>query len=397
LRNGQRTAVRNRDEGGRRADRDESSGGTAVKLEARRSSASDDLDVAPQHTVRSARAERFHGGLLGGESSCEMDRRLAATPAIGDLGVGKNPVFEPLTVPGEGVADAIDFDGVEAEAADFRHDEWMADPQPSGGFTWVQHSAAPALICRPLGRVASHLYTTRAWMLGSRSADPVLAWRQVAQAAGVASNRLVHLRQVHGSTVATVRRGEALSPSLPEADIIATDDPELAIAIQMADCTPILIADRVRGVVAAAHAGWRGLAGRVPDAAIAALERHWGSRPDDLVAAIGPSIGACCYEVGADVRIAFENAGFEANQIAGWFGPERRPRHWHFDGWKSAADQLMTAGLTEEQIHVARLCTGCHPVHFSSYRREGASTGRMVAVIRPAPLCFPLVPRDRLD
>ncbi len=259
----------------------------------------------------------------------------------------------------------------------------VPDPQPSGGFEWVQAASAPALVCRPLATMAPHLYTTRTWKLGSRSAEPDLAWAEVAQAAGVTAARLVRLRQVHGAAAIVVTTVESIDPiDLPQADIVGTDLPDVAVAVQAADCAPILLADPSAGVVAAAHAGWRGLAARAPAAAVAMFVDRWKSRPGDLVAAIGPSIGACCYEVGADVREAFEAAGFEPTSVARWFGAEHRPRYWHFDGWASAREQLMGAGMSAERIHVARLCTGCHPAHFSSYRREGGAAGRMAAVIR---------------
>ena len=81
-----------------------------------------------------------------------------------------------------------------------------------------------------------------------------------------------------------------------------SDSPDIAIAVRAADCVPLLMADRARGVVAAVHAGWRGTAARVAVAAVEALGREFGTRPADLVAAIGPSIGACCYEVGQRSR-----------------------------------------------------------------------------------------------
>src|SRR5439155_13877303 len=109
---------------------------------------------------------------------------------------------------------------------------------------------------------------------------------------------------------------------------------------------------------------------------VATLAREFGCRPDGLIAAAGPSIGACCYEVGADVRQRFEAAGFTGRELARWFFREAQPTarnrsmdglhaprddHWYFDGWAATRDQLANAGLPPGQIHTAELCTASHP------------------------------------
>jgi purine-nucleoside/S-methyl-5'-thioadenosine phosphorylase / adenosine deaminase len=178
------------------------------------------------------------------------------------------------------------------------------------------------------------------------------------------------------------RRAARASPRADvAADIVVSDDPSVAVAIQTADCVPILLADRRTGAVAAAHAGWRGLAARAPAAAVAALSAL-GSRASDLVAAVGPAISGPRYEVGADVRAAFEAAGFGRDDLERWFAPGRRAAHWQFDGWASTSDQLAAAGVGPGRIFVAALCTAAHPRVFCSYRRDGAPAGRMAAVVR---------------
>jgi len=255
-------------------------------------------------------------------------------------------------------------------------------PQPSGGFVWVQAAGGPALACRALQPHARHLYTTRAWALGSRGPDDEAAWEAVAAAADVAPSRLLRLRQVHGATVVVHRAGDPLPAQRAAADILVTDDPSVALAIQTADCVALLLADTRTGAIAAAHAGWRGLAARVPSIAVDALTRAFGSRRDDLVAAIGPSISAEHYEVGRDVRERFAAAGFAASEIERWFLPAARPDHWFFDGWQSTRAQLESAGIRSEQIHLASLCTAAYPDLFCSYRRDGKNAGRIAAVIR---------------
>jgi YfiH family protein len=281
-------------------------------------------------------------------------------------------------------------------------------PKPTGGFEWVQAPAGPGLICRPLARIAPHIFTTRGWALGSRSeAEAGAAWREVAEAISVEPAALVRVHQVHGAA-AVVPRGDGVraapganDATLPDADIIVSDNPSLALAIQTADCVPLLMADSRTGVVLAAHAGWRGTAARVAARALGAAAQALGSRPGDFVAAIGPSIGACCYEVGEDVRARFEQAGFSSGELARWFvtGPRPSPRnpsmaglppaprtgHWFFDAWTATRDQLEAAGLPIDRIYAAELCTASHPGAFCSYRRDGAPAGRMAGVIRCPP------------
>lgn len=262
-------------------------------------------------------------------------------------------------------------------------------PQPGDSFAWVETQAGPALVCQALAPYAAHLFTTRQWTLGSPTPDPGrlrAAWRELAEAMGSDEAHLARMHQVHGARV--VARTPEQPPSaggFPEADVIVSTDPSLAIAVQTADCTPILLADRSSGAVAAAHAGWRGLAARVPSVAVDALVQHAGSNRADIVAAVGPAISAARYEVGEEVRARFADAGFDPGQLERWFPSTTRPGHYLFDGWRSARDQLEAAGVPAPQIHVAAMCTATHGDLFCSYRRDGTLAGRMGAAIRARP------------
>ena len=237
---------------------------------------------------------------------------------------------------------------------------------------------APALVCEPLLPHAEHLFTTRGWTLGhGATASGRNGWDEVAEAMGVASDRLERLRQVHGNNV--IVAGQE-SGSLPDADILVSNRTDLAVVVQAADCVPLLIADTRTGAVSAAHAGWRGLAAGVPGKTVDALSREFGSRPGDLLAAIGPAIGQCCYEVGDDVREAMVR-GFGETEASSWF-TAGRPGKWMFDTWASAGAQLRTAGVPADQIFGAELCTASHPDAFCSYRRDGPPAGRIAAAIR---------------
>jgi YfiH family protein len=197
-----------------------------------------------------------------------------------------------------------------------------AQPAPADGFEWRQTPAGLALVCRALEAIAPHVFTTRRWALGTApDSERAKAWEEVARALGVDGAHLVRLRQVHGASVVVHRAGEPprVAAPMPQADIVVSDDPAVVVAVQAADCVPLLVADRRTGAIAAVHAGWRGMAARVPEVAVQALANEFDSRPADLLAVAGPSIGACCYEVGADVRDAFRRGGFEDALLRRWF------------------------------------------------------------------------------
>jgi copper oxidase (laccase) domain-containing protein len=137
------------------------------------------------------------------------------------------------------------------------------------------------------------------------------------------------------------------------------------------------------------------MAARVPRAAIAAMKDAFAARSEDLVAALGPSIGACCYEVGPEVHDAFAAAGFSAWDRERWFFREPQPSavnrsmplspqradRWFFDGWASVVSQLEAEGIPSSRIFAAGLCTASHPDLLPSYRREGRAAGRIAGAI----------------
>lgn len=235
-----------------------------------------------------------------------------------------------------------------------------------------------ALRCRPLLEIANHLFTTRDLLLREDASE----WSAVAGALDVGPDQVRLIRQVHRADVAVVRRGSLAPWTLPEADVIVSDDPHSAIGVRVADCAPILLADRRLGVAAAAHAGWRSTVQRAAPAAVEALAREFGSAPGDLVAAIGPCLGACCGEVGEEVVQAFLDAGHSRAEVARWFttGPTPKP---YLDLARANADQLGAAGVPPASIHVAGLCTKTHADVLHSYRAAGTAAGRMVGLIKP--------------
>lgn len=250
------------------------------------------------------------------------------------------------------------------------------------GFTWTSESWGRGLRADALSPVALHVFTTRDLPLGANEGP----WTEIARALG--TTHLVRLRQVHGADVVVLRRGEPhrARRERERADILVSNDPFVTIAVQAADCVPLLLADPVTGAVAAAHAGWRGLAARVPEHAVLALADAFGARASDLIVAIGPSIGPCCYEVGPELDEAFATAGFEDHARRRWFAARevKRKGRLSLDLWVAVVDQLVAAGVPVAQISIARLCTAHQPRLFPSYRRDRETAGRLAGAIRSA-------------
>jgi YfiH family protein len=156
----------------------------------------------------------------------------------------------------------------------------------------------------------------------------------------------------------------------------------MMLGVQTADCVPVLIADTRARAVGAFHAGWRGTVARIVEQGVATMGREFGSKPEDLIAAVGPSIGPCCFEVGEEVRVEFERAfGYAREMISDGVGGKAR-----VNLWEANRRQLMAAGVGAEAIAVVGACTACaRDEHgrrkFFSYRAEKGVTGRMLNVI----------------
>jgi len=178
-------------------------------------------------------------------------------------------------------------------------------------------------------------------------------------------------KQVHGSAVATLRDG---SERLGEADAAVCRAPGVAVAVVTADCVPILLATPGARVVAAVHAGWRGLAAGVVEAALAALAAE-GARRGELVAAIGPHVGACCYEVDDPVLAALHARFGGALDAA---ANATRPGHARIDLGALARAALLQALAPGSVGGFDGTCTRCDAARFESHRRDGARAGRMV-------------------
>ena len=249
-------------------------------------------------------------------------------------------------------------------------------PGPGEGFRWARHGREWLLQCDRLVPLA-HGWTIRATAFGTQDQRCGVRRNELASLGGVASDRVRQPRQVHSSRV--VEAAATVPEDGEGADGVVTRDPSLLVTVRVADCVPLLIADAKTGAVGAVHAGWRGTLAGIAVRAVERMTGLFGSHPADLVAAAGPSIGPCCYEVGSDLRERFVRAGWADQSVERWFGT---PGARRLDLWRANRDQLMAAGVPEAAVLVAGLCTVCHPEWFYSYRREGERTGRMFAFIR---------------
>jgi purine-nucleoside/S-methyl-5'-thioadenosine phosphorylase / adenosine deaminase len=219
--------------------------------------------------------------------------------------------------------------------------------------------------------------------------------RRFQSALGATDLSLVTLKQFHSDVIHVFET----PPSDPcRGDASLTRKPGLLLGVQTADCVPILLVDPTTRTVAAVHAGWRGTLQRIVTKTIGRMLMEIGTKPSNLLAAVGPSIGGCCYEVATEVASAFQAQFPNASE---WFdelrtGDEPNPLQWlnmkppgHqpppkgvlLDLRKANRAQLLEAGLREKNIFTSDLCTACRPDLLFSYRKEGALSGRLISVI----------------
>ena len=219
---------------------------------------------------------------------------------------------------------------------------------------------------------------------------------------GIASSRkqwpLITLRQIHSDLIHRVDR---VPEQVPVGDGLITGTPELLLVVQAADCLPVIVVDRKRRAMGVFHAGWRGTVKRIVEKGVGEMQRHFGSDPRSLVAAIGPGIHECCYEVGEEVRNKFESQfGYAAELFREvkesdpvrekyplLFLTARAPGHSELpvklflNLVEANRRQLMDAGLTAKNIEASALCTACRPDLLFSFRADKGVTGRTMAVV----------------
>lgn len=193
---------------------------------------------------------------------------------------------------------------------------------------------------------------------GTRGADPLCdGWR------------VAWLSQVHSDRCVVV---DGTGGCAGRADALITGCPGVLLTVRTADCLPILMADRKRRVVAAMHAGWRGTAANISGNVVRRLSKDFGLESADLLVAIGPGIGPCCYEVGPEVVARL------AEYLPGLRG---RAGRVNIDLVEANRRQLEAAGVTANNLFAGAPCTCCHAERFHSYRREPRAGGRMISAI----------------
>lgn len=253
----------------------------------------------------------------------------------------------------------------------------MSLPSPDPAFRWTVEPWGHALRCVPLESVAQHLFTSKQLKLPTAE-----GWAAAAVSVGGTAEQLRRVKQVHGNAVRVLSRGTPQdddAEARPDGDAVVSNIPGLILAVLVADCVPIIVADRDSGAAGAIHAGWRGTCARVGPAAVEQMRRHFGTEPSDLTVAIGPSVGPEHYEVGEQLIEAFQQAGHGAGDLARWF--RRRASQLNLDLWAANRDQLIDAGVPEKQISICGLSTMAHPEIFDSFRLAGDRAGRMAAVV----------------
>jgi len=201
----------------------------------------------------------------------------------------------------------------------------------------------------------------------------------LARAFGSSVDRLVTVTQTHGTDLLFI---DAPNPDYShflklECDGIITNQPGIMIGICVADCAPILLLDPVTKTAAALHAGWKGTAGQIACKGVAALVSLFGSDPADIVAAVGPTIGHCCYQVDEPVKAAFSKEG----GCWGEFAVETDDGKWQLNLSLANVHQLLKAGLSSDHIETTDLCVSCQQDTFFSFRRDKGETGRQMGFI----------------
>jgi polyphenol oxidase len=245
--------------------------------------------------------------------------------------------------------------------------------------------------CRALENVPGlhHGFSTRRSGIGSRREDSFnlrctdgdsLRRREAGKslflsALGLEGVQLAMLRQVHSDRVHIIRENDG-QWNRPEGDALVTRTDGIALAIQVADCLPILIADPATMTIAAVHSGWRGTWARILAKTIRIMQEAFGCDPVNMLIAIGPAIRACCYEVGAEVAEKF-TAGYPGSQLA----TPAKPGKYLLDLRRALDFQLVECGVPAANVFDLGACTRCNSEEFHSYRADGERAGRMIAII----------------
>lgn len=202
-------------------------------------------------------------------------------------------------------------------------------------------------------------------------------------AVGIKTENLVLSAQTHTNNVIIVddsHKGTGITkPSFQDVDGLITNCTDVALVTQYADCTPLLFCDPVKGVVATSHAGWRGTTKLIGKVTVEKMIHHFGCNPSDIVAAIGPCIGSCCYEVDDPVFSAFNSIPFLNTED---FLKQKGNGKYMLDLVEANRLILIEAGIKPENIDLSDICTNCNADHLHSHRATGGKRGNLAAIIQ---------------
>ena len=326
----------------------------------------------PLHAGCPTGTQRLECRLLGREPRREVNPRIRAVVAVADFSFRIYSVEKARAELLDGFPDALILDDVNTNTNNHSHRMLQANR-----VSQITVLSAPELSAIP--GIAHGFSTRRAehnhFTLGPFSSEnPAVSMNRARFMAAVDMPGwpLLKLKQTHSDTVHVFQ--DTLAASQPvEGDAAVTNLRGATLGIQTADCVPILIADRRSRIVAAIHAGWRGIASRIAQKCVMRIAEDCQVPPEDLVAVIGPHNAVCCYEVGEEV-VAAVNDSSSIIRKPEWTKP-------HLDQAAANKNQLIEAGIPESQISVSTLCTQCRGDLFYSYRREGKATGRLLSVI----------------
>ena len=200
-------------------------------------------------------------------------------------------------------------------------------------------------------------------------------------AVGIDTKELVLSRQTHTTNVITVTSADCgtgySKPSFEDIDGLITNERGVALVTQYADCTPLLFCDPVRRVVATSHSGWRGTVGKIGAVTVEKMVSDFSCRREDIIAAIGPCIGSCCYEVDTPVFEAFAPLGLDTDKIF----KQVDSGHWMLDLREANRQILVNSGILNENIDIADICTCCNSNEMHSHRATAGKRGNLAAII----------------
>jgi hypothetical protein len=202
--------------------------------------------------------------------------------------------------------------------------------------------------------------------------------RRFLTALGIRPDHLATVEQIHSAEFHIIKTAADQWDPGTRGDALVTAEPGVALAVQVADCHPVLIADPRAEVIAAVHAGWRGGLARILERTLQGMQFHFKTHPADTLVAIGPGIRGCCYEVGLEVASAFE-LGFPGVRLCS--PREEEEGKFLLDMPRALSIQILEAGVPIENVFDLGLCTRCNPLEFYSYRADGPRAGRMMGVI----------------